>query len=655
MNRRPRAVRRPLSASDDRGVTLVLAAMLITALFVIVALVIDFGLVRQNRQSDKSATDFAAAAGIRALDDATGQVRTWPGICAARDFLVANNEELSPLSHVDSSGNPVADPCTSPSASPCGTDPATWGTYFGLADSGRVRVTIQNGYDLSTSGFSEDSDEYGNDPGDGPCDHLAVIIEEREDVYFGGVAGATSYDTTIRSVARLVQGTEGDTVAALVLLERVDCQALDVSGTGETIVRVEGKGLSPGAIHADSLGNGASCNRTIFDVDGTVDQPRIFVGRAEATDPDTGLIAPGLISSRSLSGDAGAIPTNTSLGTDWVCAQVESSDCLGAGGGSGPTARGLIGRSRVDARYREPIVDLRQEAATRFSWDTAIAAAAGFETHACNTPTTDFTASRVFIGCAGNQAFDGTGRTFSASVDEVVINGDVSLSGALRFHSPAKVYIRGHAGGPNTTVSLTNGTALRVNDGDDGSCEDRYGAAPSARTKLVIGTGRIGASGGVLRLCQTTLLLMDSSGSTPCPVPGADGAVPYDNTCAGNVSVSGQAVVDWTAPNVKNEPDDLPTAADFAELEDLALWSESSGSGGSAWSVVGGGGLRLSGVFFTPNANPLSIGGGGSIDIQDAQIITRKLNVSGGGVLSMQPEAHNSVLIPVLGGFALVR
>lgn len=642
-------------SSDERGVTLVLVALLITALFVVTALVVDFGLVRQNRQADKSATDFAAAAGIRALDDATGQVRTWRGICAARDFLVANNEELSPLRPVDAAGNDVPDPCAPPAATVCGPSTASWGTFIGLADDGRLRVTIQNGYDLSTSGFAEDTDQYAGDPGDGPCDHLAVIIEEREDAYFGGVAGASGYDTTIRSVARLVQGTEGDTVAALVLLERNDCQALDVSGTDETIVRVEGNGVSPGVIHSDSLGNGANCNRTIFDVDGTVNQPRIFAGRAEMADPDTGLVAPGLISARSLSGEPGAVPAKTSLDTDWVCAQVDASDCLGTGGGSGPTARGLIGRSRVDVRYRQPILDLRQEAATRFAWNASAASAAGFETHACNTAITEFTAPRVFIECAGNQAFDGTGKTFAASVQEVVINGDVALSGALRLHSPDKVYIRGSSGGAGNTLSLSNGQALRVNDGDAPSCTDRHSAAPSARTKLVVGNGRISASGGLLRLCQTTLFMMDSSGGTPCPVPAFDGDQPRDNTCKGNVSVAGQTVVDWTAPNVKNDPDDLPTAADFAQLEDLALWSETSGSGGSAWSVVGGGGLHLSGVYFTPNANPLSIGGGGTIDIEEAQIITRKLNVAGGGVLAMQPEAHNSVLIPVLGGFTLVR
>jgi len=629
----------------------VLVALLVTALFVIVALVIDMSIVRLNRQDDKSAADFAAAAGIRGLDDGSGYVKVWKGICTARDYLVANNDELAPLTPVDAGGNPIADPCSSPPNTICG-EPETWGTFTGLADGGRIKVIIKNGYDFATSGFAEDSGEYSADVGDGPCDNLAVIVQEREGAAFGGVAGASNYETTMRSVARLVQGTEGDVVAALVLLERHDCQVLDNSGTDDTIVQVEGSGISPGVIHSDSLGNGLNCNRTIFDVDGSTPVPRIVALRAESPDPETGVHMSGLISAYSLSGAPGAVPENTSLGTHAVCAQVTAGDCNGSGGGSGPTARGLVGRVRVDQRYREAILDLRDEAVVRFAWDVPAAEAAGFTSIACDDPGPEFTAPRIFIDC-GTRTFDGTGKRFAAGVNEVVIKGDVSVSGALQFVAPSKLYIRGISG---NSVRLTNGTALRVNDGASANCDDRFDAEPSARTELVVGEGRINASGGLLRLCQTTLFMMDGAlAAGSCPIPTVDGTAPGDNTCAGNVSVAGGSVVDWTAPNVKDDPDDLPDDTDFANFEDLALWSETSGAGGSAWSVAGSGGLFLSGIYFTPNANPFTLGGGGSINIREAQFITRKLNVVGGGLLAMRPEAHNSVLFPVLGGFTLVR
>ena len=638
--------------AGDRGVVIIVIALLMTALLIITALVVDHGMVRQNRQADKSATDFAAAAGIRGLDDGSGYVKVWKGICAARQYLVANNKELASLLHVDGSGNPISDPCASPPGTICGA-PATWGTYMGVADGGRIKVTIKNGYQLSTSGFSEDSGAYAGDVGDGPCDNLAVIIEEREKAYFGGVAGASGYDTVIRSVARLVQGEEGDQVAALVLLETKDCKALENSGTDETIVRVEGNGTSPGVIHSDSLGYDRDCSSgTIYHVNGSTPAPRIVVARSSTADPETGLYAPGLISSVSLSGAPSAMAGNTSQGTHATCAQVEASDCAGAGGGSGPVARGPIGRRRVDTRYRQPIIDLRQEATQRFQWDSSAATAAGFTSVSCGDPRTEFTDAKIFIDC-GTGSFDAAGKTFADSVDEVVIIGDLSLGGVARFRDVDTLYVKGTGG---NTVSLTNGNEFLVNDGGEADCDDRYADDPTARTKLVIGSGRIKASGGVLRMCQTMLFMMD--GAAPlgaCPIPTSDGTgPPAGNTCKGNIGVSG-GTIDWSAPNVKNDPANLPDSTDFANFEDLALWSETSGAGGSAWDVVGDGGLSLSGIFFTPNADPFKLAGGGSIDIYEAQFITRKLRVTGGATLAMQPDAHNSILIPVLGGFTLVR
>lgn len=628
-----------------------LVALLVTALFVIVALVIDMSIVRLNRQDDKSAADFAAAAGIRGLDDGSGYVKVWKGICAARDYLVANHDELTPLTPVDASGSAIADPCSSPPNTICG-EPATWGTFTGLADGGRIKVIIKNGYDFATSGFAEDSGEYAGDVGDGPCDNLAVIIQERERAAFGGVAGASAYDTTMRSVGRLVQGEEGDTVAALVLLEPYDCQVLTTGGTGNTTVHIYGNGRSPGVIHADSLGNGLYCNKPIFNVDGDVDAPRIATFRAEDEDPETGLIAPGLISARSLSGDPLAQPGNTSPGIDRVCAQLEDDDCLGAGGGDGPWPRGLVGRTRVDARYRQAVLHRQQRAYDFFSanggWTAADAEAAGFAAHECSSSGPEYSDEKVFLYNCPNPGFPATGKTFTASVREVVIRGKFQLGGTVRFDGPTAIYVEGDRNG--SSIPIGNGNALRVNDGGAADCSSRLDAAPQTKAEFVLWQGNLQVNGGLLRLCQTSLLLLDGS-STSCPVPTENGTwPPADNLCGGYVGGTG-GVIDWTAPNLKNEPDDPPDETDYWNLEDLALWSETSAS----WRVAGNGGLHLAGIFFTPNANPFNLRGGGVIDLKDAQFITRKLAVGGGGVLGMKPEPHNSVLIPVLGGFALVR
>src|SRR3546814_4557081 len=126
--------------AGERGATLILFALLLIALFTIVALVVDLGLVRQNRQADKSAADFAVAAGIRNVDNSAGAVQSWKGICAPRDYLLANSDELAGMTEVyadglgggvvDELGNPVPAPCASPPTTTCVDSPspnATWG------------------------------------------------------------------------------------------------------------------------------------------------------------------------------------------------------------------------------------------------------------------------------------------------------------------------------------------------------------------------------------------------------------------------------------------------------------------------------------------------------------------------------------------------
>lgn len=679
-----RIVRVRRASPDERGAVLILVALLITALFVIAALVIDLSFVRQNRQADKSAADFAAAAGIRALDDGEGRIQPWKGICAARSYLLANSDELagmvSTYANGDGSTTYASDPCTAESSVPFTSlcvsgSPSSWGVLTGSADGGRIRVTIKSGYSLPDPAFSEDLSSYSGDDGaalSAGCDHLAVIIEESEGTYFGGVAGASGYETVIRSVSRLVQGPTGDVTAALVLLERNDCDALSVLGNGAW-VRIEGNGTTPGVIHSDSLGN-VDCGK-IFSVNGSTPPPRIVVANADAVDPVTSTHAPGQISAVAL---MGADPGTVSDGLDRVCAQVDDTDCgsIAPVDGQEPVGRDLVGRTRVDTRYRLPAIARRTEAADRRLWTvenpppeagwTVLDDCGGGQTFDAADPGSS---SKLLFDCGGGD-FIGNGTTFAASIDEVVINGTIRFTGSsqtLHFKDVRKLLITGASSG---AVKLGSDNSILVNDGgltdgvDDGAfvCDDRYAASPSSRAEVVVWSGDITSNGGELRLCQTTLLMMDTSGtgdfdtgSGPCPIPATDGLAPYDNGCTGKLRLAGTARIDWTAPNLKNTPTDLPDETDFANFEDLAFWSETAASSATGWGILGTGGVQLSGIFFTPNADPFRVGGGGAYDIEEAQFITRKLVIAGGGTLKMKPDAHNSVKVPVLGGFTLVR
>ena len=79
---------------DERGAVAMMVAISLTALLIVVAMVLDFGLVRMDRQSNKSAADAAVGAGMRALDGGTGEIYSYRGVCEAIEYLNANQPEL---------------------------------------------------------------------------------------------------------------------------------------------------------------------------------------------------------------------------------------------------------------------------------------------------------------------------------------------------------------------------------------------------------------------------------------------------------------------------------------------------------------------------------------------------------------------------------
>lgn len=637
-------IRRVVVRREERGVTLVLFAFLLTALFVITALVIDLSFVRQTRQVDKSAADFAAAAGIRGVDDGSGKVDTWGGICTALDYLKANRRDFPELTAVDDSENPITpDPCDTPPTEYCETSPTDWRKYVGISSDGDLRVTIAAGYDLSASGFSEDSGAYAGDEGDNPCEHLAVIIEQRQEPFFGGVAGSTGWETTLRSVARTQVGDGGEIAPALLMLEQTKCEVVTAAG-GSATIEARGRNGAPGTIHADSDASDSSCahNRKIFDVSPSPGAPAIL---ALASDDGS---RPGSITSVSLSGIASARPQFTADSPGETCVQVAAVDCTGTPYSGGPLiGRELVTRSVVDSRYLTHIQTIRTEASQRFGWNSAQAAANLFTPVACGATNFTSATAKVFVNCNGN-AFNGAGKSFPDGY-EVVINGYIDLGGSLDLGDNTRVFVRGRTGGNRRAISPSTGDELLQNVGGQPSCDARYASDDSAKGLLVIGSGTITGTGGTVRLCQTAVVMLDNTGTPACPIPAVSGLAPYSNGCRGNTDLSGGVVIDWSAPNVNDVT--TPTLGELAHLEDLAYWSESSDN----QEIGGGGGLSMAGIFFTPNADPFTIGGGGGIDLLDAQFVSRRLRANGGGVLTLSPKEPNAVTLPALEGFTLIR
>ena len=74
-------------ARDERGAVALLVAAGMTALLVVAAMVLDFGLVRLDRQQVRQGIDSAVMAGLKASDSRDGKIHTQRAVCAALDFL----------------------------------------------------------------------------------------------------------------------------------------------------------------------------------------------------------------------------------------------------------------------------------------------------------------------------------------------------------------------------------------------------------------------------------------------------------------------------------------------------------------------------------------------------------------------------------------
>jgi hypothetical protein len=253
------------------------------------------------------------------------------------------------------------------------------------------------------------------------------------------------------------------------------------------------------------------------------------------------------------------------------------------------------------------------------------------------------------VGSTGTLRFTTPGATIVAK-GTISVGSSAASVGTFAANQPAAIYIAGQTTGSGLAVNVSGN--FIVNDGGAGVCATPTNGNPTS--KVVVRNGRLtvnGGAGAVLRMCQTAVVMADGwqlfGGTPPTAWPTIDGQPPFDNTFKGNITVGGQGTVDWTAPNSVTDQPAGP--AEWAQLEDLTLWTEASDES----SIGGQGTVHLAGVFALPNAKPFTLGGIGSQNIDaDAQFWTRRLRLAGQALLEMAPNPDDS--IPTL-DYILVR
>jgi Flp pilus assembly protein TadG len=612
---------------DEEGAVALMVAVSLVALFVALAMVLDFGQARLDRQVNKAAADSAAAAGMRGLDGGTGDVYSWRGVCEALRYLQAGAPALSAISLPSSCTDGSQDTVV------CEKDnTATHARFEQVIATGDGEVTVEVKIPYTAedmAAFPEESlstlaDDQGEDEAGG-CDQIGIVIwQGRAPSMNQLVNDGETISSAIRSVGRVRVNIDGDVAVALLILEQMDCQALSItSGGAGGRIRVKGFAEQPGYIHVDSAGTGSGCNKAIILGKNPGSCPGAdSCGGIVADEAESGGL-PGQISTSSL--------TNMSDGKPMV-----HSGPYPPGGD--PTYRPMLTRKLVDLRYLEPVRNaVLSDAAPAFAAAATGVPPAGYTEVGCNPPS-PVPHTRVFVNCSH---FNSSGKTFNGT--HIIFTGRVTATN-LNLPNAERVYVNGSS---PTGLSVTS---LRMHD--HGSAAQCASPAPGEhRARLFLRTGQLTVGGsGSLKLCNTTAILM--GGQTSACLPTTVGREPTDSPCGGSgngtLNFGGGASIDWTGPDTAPAK---ATAADWADLEDLAAWTETAGE----HSVGGGGFMHMSGVFMVPNANPFKINGGGAQDVENSQYIVRKLWNTGNGQLTMRPDPEDVVTFPILEGFELVR
>ena len=687
-----RIMRRRAHARDERGAIAILMAASLTLVLVAAAMVLDFGLVRVDRQVDKSAADSATLAGLHGLGSTgDGSSHPYVGVCTAVRYLKKNSPRFANINESTGWTNGVG----AATANGCSdlalrnqkcipSNKATWarfvwnGTWQGMP----LRVTVQSGYSLTGSSWSEDAlPASTGDTGDASqkgCDQLAVTITQSRKPGLGSVATSSNLTTSIRSVGR-VKPVPGKSAPALLLLKRTGCPALRAGNSGGgsgTFIHVLGVLTAygtnqPGTIHSDSDGVGCTggSNSNIFigaQNDGIVAYAAPKLGNPSQPDP----LKPGSITSVAVANGAAANVVRDSLN------YVYGSTAIGSGGAKQEVSgRTLIGRALVDQRYFPAVKSAISGAATVFA-SGATGAPAGWTiltgSSACKPTQAQINAlsltasSSLYVDCPTKFTGDAAGLSIPAG--RVYFRTWINPSGTLQLPNAHHVYVD-NQGNVTDAISLGTGASFEMHTNGNmsgGLCSD---GQSSSKGVLFVRSGDFKESGNgtMLRLCRTTAFMM--GGRPDGCVPATEGTAPTTIPCAGGLG-TGQLTqqggdIDWTPPDALAQVLDPTTQAPSAAAqagwadpngpEDLALWSESASNTSTTYNMNGSGLFHVRGIYMVPNAAPFTLSGGANMTLNNAQYITTSIELNGGTQITMSVNPDSAVTLPDLGLVGLVR
>jgi hypothetical protein len=433
--------------------------------------------------------------------------------------------------------------------------------------------------------------KYGDGLNDGlPCQRMRVLVTTKESAFFGGVVGSKGNDVT-RSATLRSKTDARERIPALWLLDPHGCTPLAASGGSRVTVGMNTPDeIIQGVIKLDSDGSTCSSNQNTISSSGTG-----TLVQAVPTSPING--KKGVISLFGL-------PPGATTCSAPIC---DPADV--AGGRLVPQPQGSTERAT-----RAPVD-------WRYNCKSSYPSYHGLTISGCTAGTPKYIDNlRAAIGTTGNPSgFQKWSTTYSCNPSGTVNasgNWWIDCNSGLSIGTGTTVTINGNIV-MDKGLSMTGGGAFNVNTANNNVFPSAFQTPANFTT-----TGCLTANSEDAAF----MYMRDGSWDITGGTINLNRVAVIQQT--GYVKVS-SATPDWTAPTV-------------GPFSQLSLWSELASN---KYSISGGAGVSLEGIFFTPEADPLSLSGSGDWGQLKAQFISYRVSVTGGGTLTMTPT-ENMISLP---------
>jgi Flp pilus assembly protein TadG len=616
LQRLMRRLRRWPGRDDERGAVAVLFTIVLVVVLGFCALLVDLGQARASSRNEQLYVDLAALAAGARLTQAD-----YNGACqAAITNLNTNDPRISPAITASTFCSSVSNTCTNSTtqAAPSTTVGSTTVTIHFPVPSSEITSAYWTGAGL-------------ND-GTSQCQRMRVIVRASDTSMFSRIFSSTSLSTS-RSATVRPSGSAGSP-PALWVLDPTGCVPLKVDGGSQVTV---GTSTVQGVITVDSKGTTCSGSSTTVSATGsgtilksigppsggTTGQLNLVAQPAGVTSCSIPACDPADVSGGRLAPQPqhGDVATRAYLDWRYNCKTSPPT-------ASGSTTAYPIFHSvtiencpytAASGGSSYPYIDnLKTAIGSSGSPATGSWTQIGPGGNACSpNASVKYPVGNYYVKCTkGNNGF--------------VVNGGVTVE----FSGGNVVF--------EDNVTVSNGGTLKFNTDNHNSSLSSSCIPPTVQTPCLDSTSwSPNAAIVYIRGDNSTTFSTSGTGTVI-----ANHVFVYGGT--GSVAFSGNPPT-WTAPT--EGPFDS-----IAGQEGLAYWSDmpptATNAQLSSFTITGGSGATLTGIFFTPEASPFKLAGGGNWGQQNAQFISYQLTVTGGGTLTLAPNS-NYIKIPTPTGYLI--